>query len=323
MHPENYLERFPSLTVLILGDIMLDVYSYGSVTRISPEAPVPVFHYQKEEKRLGGAANVALNLSALGVRPLLCGAIGRDENGRHVERLLKEKEISRDYLFVDETIVTTVKTRMVANQQQLLRIDHETMPRESEKASAFYLAKVEEGLEKANALIISDYGKGVIGKAVLPEVIRNAREKNVYSVIDPKQMNLPFYQGADAMTPNHHEVTDDTGLPCDTDEQVRRAAPRVLARHHLKQLLITRGAKGMALYTEKEGLQLIPTFARSVYDVSGAGDTVIASFVAARASRAPFYEAAIIANHAAGIAVSKFGTAAPKMDEIRQGMNDL
>lgn len=315
------------MKIAIFGDLMLDTYLRGSVTRISPEAPVPILQYQNEEQRLGGAANVALNLLSLGINPLLCSLVGRDKEGSIVTELLKTNNICDNFVVYSEELSTIKKTRVVSGQQQLLRIDWEESPEtfvsKSKTLVSSLSTTLSEFLREADALIISDYGKGMVNKFSFSQLSKHIREKNLYTAIDPKKANFDIYQNIDTMTPNHIEAADDVGMPCTTKAEITKAAPLILKKHNLKHLLITRGKNGMALFERDKFPFFIPTFARSVYDVSGAGDTVIACFTAAHAAGASFKDAAIIANHAAGLVVSKFGTESIDLKELVDSLKDV
>ena len=299
---------------------MLDSYLQGTVARISPEAPVPILKYKNEEYRLGGAANVALTLSSLGITPLLCGLIGKDKEGKILTDLLNKNNLPLNFIGFSNGVTTTKKTRVVSGQHQILRIDNESQPSVFESKLDVILPFIQNLLEESNALIISDYGKGLINQKTLSILKKIANKKKIYSAIDPKKINFPLYRGFDAMTPNHLEASDDIGMPCVTEKEIEEAAPLIIKKHNLKHLLLTRGKNGMALIEKKKKTKFIPAFSRSVYDVSGAGDTVIATFTACMAAGANFEESAIIANHAASIVVSKFGTATLNPQELEESI---
>jgi len=316
---EETLQRLSKVKVLVLGDLIVDAYLEGTVERISPEAPVPVLEHKKLTHRLGGAANVALNLSSLGIEVSLAGLVGDDDLAAIFRNILSENKISGNCVVADPSRPTSLKTRVIAGHQQLLRIDQERLGDLSESLAESMFGKMASELAHFDAIIISDYGKGVIHAGTFARLQKLLAGKKIVSVLDPKKKNFSIYKGVvDTMTHNHHEASDDSGLPCDSDAEVCLAGPRLIEKHSLKSTLITRGAKGMALFTREGECHLIPSFARSVFDVSGAGDTVIAVFAAARAAGADLKTAAILANHAAGVVVSKFGTATLTMDELRE-----
>lgn len=295
--------------VLVVGDVMLDRYWYGEVERISPEAPVPVVKVQRTEERPGGAANVALNAAALGARVALLSVVGTDEAGASLERLIAAKGISTS-LHRDEKLATTVKLRVIGRNQQLLRADFETAP--SHEVLAGKLVEFEAMLERCDALVLSDYGKG--GLAHIARMIELARARKRIVLVDPKGDDYSKYHGATVITPNRAELREVVGQWKNDADFVRRAEA-LRAELALAALLVTRGEDGMALF-EEGGMREESAQAREVYDVTGAGDTVIGALAVLLAAGATMHEAVRIANHAAGIAVGKFGTAVVHPDEL-------
>jgi len=319
------LPKLRGLEVLVFGDCILDAYLEGIVRRISPEAPVPILEQQSLHHRMGGAANVALNLAALGVRASLAGVCGKDERAALFRDLLRRDQIDDRFIVEDESRPTALKTRVIAhagqilrNPQQFLRIDQESTEAVPEKVAAELFSRLAPAIGRFKAVIISDYGKGFIHRATFDRLLDLLRGKGIVTVVDPKKRNYAVYRDIDAMTHNHHEAGEDSGLPCETDEEVRRAGLLLLEKHNLKHTLITRGSRGMVLLTRDGEATFIPTFARAVHDVSGAGDTVIAVHAAAIAVGASLLEAATLANHAAGVVVSKFGTATVTAGELEE-----
>lgn len=301
--------------VLVVGDLMLDAYLEGSVERISPEAPVPVLEKKSLHHRLGGSANVGLNLARWGADVRLAGVVGADEGAKLFLDACAAEGIGTAAVTVDRDRPTAVKTRVTAGRQQLLRIDEESRaPLRSATVDALNAA-VTSAWSDLDAVIVSDYGKGVVTPPTWGTVRALRERKALPLVVDPKRKNYGLYRGADAMTHNHHEAGDDAGLPCLSDAEVEAVGRALLAKYGMRRTLITRGPQGMALFGP-EGMRLVPTFARQVFDVSGAGDTVIALFTASMAAGATAEEAALLANHAAGVVVSKFGTATASVDEI-------
>ena len=300
---KELLEGLKNLKILVIGDIILDTYLKGKVERISPEAPVPVLEVEGEEFRLGGAGNVAKNLSSLGVKTYICGVIGRDFAGEKVRELLNENGIT-SFLVEDER-PTTKKTRVVSMNQQLLRIDWES----KEKIKGETLRRVVEVIKNldVDGIIVSDYAKGVITK----DVIKAIKEKNVFYSIDPRPKNKALYFDAYLMTPNEKELRELTGK---TEESVETLGEKLKKELNLETLIVTRGPKGMTLF-DKE-IKHFPARARKVYDVTGAGDTVIASITAFRLAGASWEEACELANICAGIVVGEFGTASVKPKQI-------
>ena len=309
------LSQFQGLRILVLGDLMLDAYLEGSVERISPEAPVPVLEKKSISYRLGGSANVALNLAVLGAHPFLAGQIGQDASAEIFRQACAESGIDTDPVFSDASRPTAVKTRVIAGRQQLLRIDEEKRgPLRPESLDDLF-ARVGRLWPDLQACIVSDYGKGVLQAGAWDRLTKLRQSRPIPLVVDPKKVNYGLYRGATAMTHNHHEAAEDSGRPCITDTEVAEAGRVLTQKYAMQNTLITRGPQGMAWFSP-EGMTLLPTFARQVFDVSGAGDTVIAVFTAALSLGASGIEAALLANHAAGVVVSKFGTATATAEEI-------
>jgi rfaE bifunctional protein kinase chain/domain len=295
--------------VLVVGDVMLDRYWFGEVSRISPEAPVPVVRIARVEERPGGAANVARNAAALGAQTGLLSVVGGDEAGDALTRLVAAEGV-RASLHRDATLETTVKLRVIGRQQQLLRIDFETAP--SREVLADKLAEFEASLAEYDVVVLSDYGKG--GLAHIERMIQLARSRGKRVVVDPKGDDYSRYRGATVVTPNRAELREVVGRWKDEADLTTRAQ-KLRADLALEALLLTRAEEGMTLYQEA-GVQREPAKAREVYDVSGAGDTVVAALGVMLASGAPLSEAVRVANHAAGIVVGKFGTAVVRRDEL-------
>ena len=309
----NRIEKITSnigkARVLILGDIMLDEYLYGAVSRISPEAPVPIVEVNQDQIRLGGAANVANNIRALGDEPILIGTIGLDDAAIKLSHLLKENGISKDYLIDDKDRCTTIKTRIIANSQQVVRADRENRAEISDKIEKRILDRINSVIDKIQAVILSDYGKGVITSTLLQKIIPLCIEKGIFIAVDPKDANFFNYKQVSVVTPNHHEAGFVAGRKIRTEHDLEIVGKKLLDKLQARSLLITRGEKGMALFHDSGKMDLFPTVAKKVFDVTGAGDTVIASFVSAMAAGAELTEAAEVANCAAGVVVAEIGTA--------------
>ncbi len=297
--------------VLVVGDVMLDRYWFGDVSRISPEAPVPVVRVERAEERPGGAANVARNCAALGASTGLLSVVGTDEAGDALARLAAGEGV-RASLHRDPSLATTVKLRVYsrAHRQQLLRIDFDTAP--SREVLADKLAEFEASIAEYDVLVLSDYGKG--GLAHVERMIGLARGQGKVVVVDPKGDDYSRYHGATLATPNLAELREVVGRWKDEADLTARAQ-KLRAELGLEALLLTRSEEGMTLY-RAAGVQHEPTKAREVYDVSGAGDTVVATLAVLLASGAPLAEAVRVANHAAGIVVGKLGTAVVRPDEL-------
>lgn len=297
--------------VLIVGDVMLDRYWFGEVSRISPEAPVPVVKVERLEERPGGAANVARNVAALGAQATLISVVGTDEAGRALERLLAAENI-HCCLHEDAQLATTVKLRVIGRQQQLLRIDFETWPAHEVLRSK--LAEFEARLPACDVVILSDYGKG--GLTHITEMIRLARQAGRPVLVDPKGDDYSRYTGATLLTPNRAELRQVTGRWSNEDDLLDRAQ-RLRTELDLQALLVTRSEEGMSLF-HAEGALHEPAIAREVFDVSGAGDTVIATLAVMLGSGLPLSVAMSHANRAAGIVVGKLGTAVATLDELKE-----
>ncbi|MFV5215719.1 D-glycero-beta-D-manno-heptose-7-phosphate kinase [Azonexus caeni] len=303
------LEKLSQVRLLVVGDVMLDRYWFGEVSRISPEAPVPVVKVERMEERLGGAANVARNAASLGARTTLLSVVGDDDAGRALSRLLAESEIAAD-LKIDRQIDTTVKLRVIGRQQQLLRIDFETAP--SHEVLDAKLAEYERRLADCDIVILSDYGKG--GLTHITEMIRLARLAAKPVLVDPKGDEWEKYAGATVITPNRSELRDVVGR-WSSEQMLFDKAEKLRGELGLEALLVTRSEEGMTLFADGQTF-LQAAQAREVFDVSGAGDTVIATLAVMIAAGADWAEAIRIANIAAGIVVGKLGTAVVTRDEI-------
>ncbi len=311
-HAESLLQRLAGRKVAVLGDVMLDEYLFGEVNRISPEAPVPVVRVAREQAVLGGAANVAANLKALGAEPMLMGTLQKDAAGDRLLGLLGRLGISISGLVLDPTRPTIIKTRVIGQQQQMLRIDREE-PGPPEAAVLLGLRdRLARAVEECSALVISDYAKGVVCGPVMDTVRELCGAKGMPWIVDPKPEHKALYRGATLMTPNTKEASELAHQPARSDEEVAQAGRALMAELGMRGLLVTRSERGMALFApdgDHTAPWMIPTEAREVFDVSGAGDTVIAAFSAAIGAGADWREAAMLANAAAGLVVAKVGTA--------------
>ncbi|MFZ2267583.1 MAG: D-glycero-beta-D-manno-heptose-7-phosphate kinase [Azonexus sp.] len=303
------LEKVLKVRLLVVGDVMLDRYWFGEVNRISPEAPVPVVKVERSEERLGGAANVARNAAALGARTALLSVVGNDDAGRSLSRLLAEGEIDAA-LHIDPAIDTTVKLRVIGRQQQLLRIDFETLP--SHETLNAKLAEFERRVADCDVVVLSDYGKG--GLVHIAEMIRLARAAGKPVLVDPKGDEWGKYAGATAITPNRSELREVVGR-WSSDEELFAKSQKLRGELGLEALLVTRSEEGMTLFADHE-IHHQPAQAREVFDVSGAGDTVIATLAVMIAAGAGWAEAIRAANVAAGIVVGKLGTAVVTREEL-------
>ncbi len=309
------VEGFQKINILVAGDLMLDRFIWGEVSRISPEAPVPVVEVQKETMLLGGAANVANNIRAMGGGCLLGGVCGSDDDGASLMALAQRQGIETATI-VQDSGPTTVKTRIVARGQQVVRVDREER-RHPEGAVLNALENAfEQAVETADCVIVSDYAKGVINHDVMSILGRCCHSRGVPLLVDPKPSNMDIYRGATMLTPNSLEATAMSGVEITDNDTLSLAASRIMENLHAQALLITRGAYGMGLLQKDKPLFTIPTMAREVFDVTGAGDTVIATFAMAIATGLSMPEAAWLANIAAGIVVGKVGTATVSSSEL-------
>ena len=304
----------------VVGDAMLDVYLVGDVERISPEAPVPVVRVRERRFALGGAANVAQNVGAIGARCLLVGAVGNDAGGATLRTMLDRMSVEVDHL-VETDRPTTTKTRVVARSQQLLRVDEEEDADFSAAEIDRMLEAVHSAIMKSDALILEDYNKGVLVAGVITQAIAWAREREIPIVVDPKYRNFFAYRGATVFKPNRRELEAALGAAINLDDA--GALPEVFKRLGVEHLLLTLGERGMALLSPDGSVVRIPTMAREVYDVVGAGDTVTAYLGATLAAGASAREAAVIANFAAGIEVAKLGAATVTPEEVVASYDDF
>jgi rfaE bifunctional protein kinase chain/domain len=313
--------------VLVVGDVMLDQFLWGSVSRISPEAPVPVVEFNRESFMPGGAANVARNLISLAVPVELFGAIGQDDAAAKLQKLLGEQKIGCRGLVKDSARHTSIKTRIVAHQQQVVRVDRETKGALDAKTTARLLAALRAGLPGTDAVIVGDYGKGVVTQPLLNEIKTLCRERGIWLSLDPKPVHHLNLSNLSLITPNRKEAFELAALPDDTknanpfaDKNLMQVAERLLNELRPAVLLITLGELGMLLCQRGHQPFHIPTVAQEVFDVSGAGDTVIATFTLAIAAGASPVEAAILSNYAAGIVVGKVGTATTNPGELLKSL---
>lgn len=314
---EHYFEKFSKQKILVVGDLMQDIFIWGNVRRISPEAPVPVVEVTKETAMFGGACNVAYNLIALGAKVSLAGVVGDDHAGRSLMRALKKNGIDCQAVAIEEGRLTSVKTRIIAHSQQVVRFDKEQKNPISQTSLMKIVSAIKAIMKEVQLVVISDYAKGVIRKKLMEEILDMAKKQNKKVLVDPKVANLAYYKGAYLITPNHLEAEQATGMKAETDREIEKAGKALLSKLKINAVVITRGEAGMSLIT-KDGLtQHFPTQAREVYDVTGAGDTVISTLALALASGMKISSAVVLANFSAGIGVSKLGTSVVSQDELK------
>lgn len=312
----HILSHFAAQPILVVGDLMLDEFIWGSVERISPEAPVPVVEVVRETVHLGGAANVAVNLAVMGARPIPVGVIGSDGTGQRLLEELKKRAITTEGVVQEEGRITSQKTRIIAHHQQVCRADRETRKPVSEPVLRRLEELSREIMRQSHGVILSDYSKGVLTAGLIQALVARAEECGKFLAVDPKTRNFALYQRAAIITPNQKEAEEASGVEIFDEASLVHAGRTLRELTSSKHLLITRGEAGMTLFEDQQHFH-IPTVAQEVFDVTGAGDTVIATLTLAVAAGASVGEAAILANHAAGVVVGKLGTASATVEEIR------
>jgi D-beta-D-heptose 7-phosphate kinase/D-beta-D-heptose 1-phosphate adenosyltransferase len=314
------LDKASSIDALVIGDVMLDRFVYGSTARISPEAPIPILSITHQSQMLGGAGNVVRNIASLGGQAHLISVVGEDPEGREIERIFETQGATTPHLVKSVGRPTTVKTRFIADGQQLLRSDHEATHQLQPQTAGNVLKAFQNAVKSADIIVLSDYAKGVLSETVLRHVISYAQEQGIPIIADPKSRDFSRYAGVTLLTPNRKEMIAASGLPCGTNYEVEQAARSILTKSGVSAILVTRSEAGMSLVTKDEAHH-IAAEAQEVFDVSGAGDSVIAALSLALAAGASLPDAARIANLAGGIAVSKSGTAAVTKAEIKQALH--
>ncbi len=322
---KQIIRSMESIPILVIGDIMLDQFIYGTVERISPESPVPVLSIQRQDEMLGGAGNAVGNLAGLEASPFIISVVGDDESGDHIRQQLKTRDIDDSYLVVEENRPTTVKTRYLAGHQQLLRTDFEDKKQINDSTAQTILKHAQKLILQVKAVILSDYGKGVLSRDVIAEIISLAKAANVPVIVDPKGQDFSIYQGATAITPNKKELSDATfGHAVSNDFEVVGAANQILETCGVEAVIATRSKDGMSVIEKGKKPCHLRSADIDVYDVSGAGDSVIATIGASLAVGADLQEAASLANLAGSIVVTKVGTAPIRLSELSDAIdNDL
>lgn len=313
----DLLDKLHDAKVLVLGDIILDRYWWGDVTRISPEAPVPVVRLNRTTSALGGAANVAANIAGLGGSPTLVGCIGDDPEGSLIPELCREADLSAEHLTVFDSRLTTVKTRVIAHHQQVARVDQEFDKPLSPEDEETIISMVKNLLPTVHAVAVSDYSKGLLTERVLSAVIQAALENDVPVLVDPKARDYSRYRGASLITPNRREAAEACNIDDRGTETVTSAGQRLMSEHGFPAVLITEGEAGLTLFRERASPVHLDATARDVFDVTGAGDTVLAAVSVAMAAYGSLVDAAKLANAAAGLSVEKVGTAVVTADMLR------
>jgi D-beta-D-heptose 7-phosphate kinase/D-beta-D-heptose 1-phosphate adenosyltransferase len=318
---KDIISGFSRAKILVVGDIILDEFIWGKVSRISPEAPVPVVLVESESFMPGGAANVANNISAMGGKVWLAGVVGSDHRGRLLKQELTSNGVDVEGIMDDSTRPTILKTRIIAHHQQVVRVDREKLEKLDGALLNRLLRFIHKQLKNIDAVIIEDYGKGVIMPELLREILKEAKKNGVAVTVDPKEEHFSYYRGVTALTPNKFEAGGAVGIEIKDDRTLKKVGKKLLEQLRCSALLITLGEGGMCLFEKDGNITHIPTVAQEVFDVSGAGDTVIGAFTLSVASGASLKEAAYISNFAAGIVVGKLGVAVVTKDELMESIN--
>ncbi|WP_061248543.1 D-glycero-beta-D-manno-heptose-7-phosphate kinase [Leptospira alstonii] len=315
-----------NLKIIVIGDFILDEYLIGEVNRISPEAPVPVVWVRKEKITLGGAGNVVKNLSSLGVKSVVLGRAGKDEKAKSLSELLLNENTDKDqnFLIESEDVPTILKTRVIAGHQQVCRIDKEELKPITQKEEDELLNAFLERIDSADAVILSDYDKGTLTPRIIREVSKICANKKKIVTVDPQVSHFFLYQGVSILTPNHHEAGKAIGKKLDNDSDILKAAEEISEKLSCPSLMITRGEKGMSLYlSSQKEIYHIPTVAREVFDVTGAGDTVISAYTAYHAAGLSELDASVVSNAAAGVVVGKLGAETVTPEELDASLQSM
>ncbi len=315
------ISRFKNKNILVVGDLILDHHIFGRVDRVSPEAPVPVVWANRENFACGGAANVGLNIRALGAKVSLCGVIGKDAFGKKLYDLISENDIDTSLIVKDVQRPTTLKTRIIAHHQQVVRVDWESLEFLAQERNKAIFNRIKKNIDKFDAVIIEDYGKGVINPELVEKLVKLCNQKGKILNVDPKEEHFDYYENVTALTPNLKEAQAAAATKVRSKNQISFLGKIIMKNLSPKALLITLGEEGMMLFVG-EKCHHIPTAALEVFDVTGAGDTVISAFTLALSSKATYHEAAVIANFAAGIVVGKLGAATTNKKELFQIINE-
>lgn len=321
---KGYIDGFAAARVLVVGDIILDAYIWGEVSRISPEAPVPVVDVGQETTMLGGAANVVHNMVTLGAAPVLCGVVGADRPGRSVRREIEDLGLTTEGIKTSVDRPTSVKTRVIAHHQQVVRFDRERRAPIDAGTIRRLLRFIRGKMDEVDAVLVSDYGKGMVSEALmngLREAVTPRKGQAVRIAVDPKPQNFELYRDVDAITPNHHEAGAFCRFPVTDEETLLRAGRKMMEDLGCRSVLITQGKAGMTLFEKTGEITHIPTVARKVFDVTGAGDTVIATFSLGLATGVDLKSAAVLSNLAAGLVVEEVGTSTVKAHDLKRAID--
>ena len=315
---EKIISGFKDVRIVVIGDLILDEFLWGKVNRISPEAPVPVVEVERQSFMCGGAANVAANIRALGGKVHLCGIVGRDSRGKLMLEQLQSQKVDTGGVIIDSTRPTTLKTRVIAHHQQVVRVDRENSQPLEQKNWKRILNFVEKKLDRIDAVLVEDYGKGVVVPGLIKGLVSLGKKAKLLVNVDPKENHFSYYKKVTAITPNREEAGKATGIRIKDKSSLKKAGEKMLFDLDCQAVLVTLGEDGMCLFEKKKKLVHIPTVAREVFDVSGAGDTVISAFTLSLAAGASFPQAAQLANCAAGIVVGKLGVAVATQEELKK-----
>ncbi len=316
------IDEFRKSTVLVLGDIIMDEYIWGDVSRISPEAPVPVVDVTQETKMLGGAANVVNNIASLGGQAILCGVVGNDRTGQTIIEKIEALGFPAWGIIKSSNRPTTIKSRIVAQSQQVVRFDRESKKPISKEETSTLLSFIARAKNDIDAVLVSDYDKGVISAGIISGLKELCRGSRIILAVDPKPNHFEYYREIDVITPNHHEAAAFCRIPIVDQESMMQAGIFMLTQLKCRSVLITQGKDGMTLFEQNDEITHIPTVARKVFDVTGAGDAVISAFCLGLAAGMDFKSAATLSNFAAGIVVGEVGTSTVKAEELKQVIRD-
>ncbi len=318
----NIVKKFHKAKILVIGDIMVDHFVYGTVDRISPEAPVPVVQVKSEKLMPGGAANVVNNVSKLGAKVYVAGVVGNDYNGNILKRMVDKETVNSEGILTLDNFQTIIKTRVIAHNQQIVRFDKENNGKFSGGVYKALISGIKKIADDIDAVIISDYGKGLIEKKFFSTVVNFLREKGKFISLDPKVENFKFYKNISILTPNINEAFGGSGIKIKDEKTLIKASKMIFKKVKSDYLLITRGESGMSLFYPDNKSEHLKARAKDVYDVTGAGDTVISTLTVAKSVGAGIFEACYIANAAASIAVSQLGTYAVGVEELMKVLSE-
>ena len=319
---KKYIDKFSETRILVVGDIIVDEYIWGDVSRISPEAPVPIVEVKDGSQMLGGAANVINNISSLGGKPILCGVIGDDHMGRKILDRINDLGLIIDGIVIEPDRPTSIKTRVIAHNQQVVRFDRESRKGIRAENTGSIIEFIRERLDSLDAILVADYGKGVISSELMKSLRSLAKDSAIIVLVDPKTDNFEYYKEIDVITPNHHEAGAFCRIEIVDKESLIQAGRRMLDELRWRSALITQGKDGMTMFENSGEISHIPTVARKVFDVTGAGDTVIGTFCLGLASGMDLKSSAVISNFAAGIVVGEVGTSTVKVEELKKIIDD-